>query len=367
VDLYIYRLVLILDAWRDALQDSGWVFIVIDDTYGGDRYCGGAPTLTDEGEDLVRNAQRPDGIKRTDMMLIPFKLSEALREPWRQCEQCGHVAHGTQWGTRRSMDGLPHLVCPKCQAEDKTKIVKAGWYVRAILPWLKPNGVPQNVPRPTLTHEYILALAKCPSAYWDHEAIAVPAVTGGTRRMRSTDWYEDSVQATIEYIAAYKKNGRGLLATENGPVSIWQATKGGGLTQHFATFDDALASSIIPAVTSNLGVCSQCGSPWRRSAHDISGTLSAAMRKAYAIDTTGWLPSCGCNANGDDVAWNYKKPVVNSGFLPRKIIPALVADITGGTGSTAVAAINNHRRAIILDLSPKYCQISTHKLSKIRV
>lgn len=50
-----------------------------------------------------------------------------------------------------------------------------GWWLRADIPWFKPNAMPSSVKdRPTTAHEYIFLLSKSARYYYDHEAIREP-------------------------------------------------------------------------------------------------------------------------------------------------------------------------------------------------
>ncbi|MBP6786667.1 MAG: hypothetical protein KA170_03690 [Candidatus Promineofilum sp.] len=123
-----------------------------------------------------------------------------------------------------------------------------------------------------------------------------------------------------------------------------------------------LARRCILAGSSARGQCPKCGAPWHRviekglTAHDgetdsayEKGTTAnrlAKLRQAarergeeYANGkvTTGWAASCDCHA-GDPV-------------------PQIVLDPFAGSGTTAMVALQNGRRAIGTELNPAYLRL----------
>ena len=135
---------------------------------------------------------------------------------------------------------------------------------------------------------------------------------------------------------------------------------------HFATFPTEIPRRAILAGTSAKGVCPQCGAPWMRVTRDSDGyaALPSARRntKGYASRgleagnrygsetpgvtrqtvTTGWQPSCRCDAG--------------------EPIPATVLDPFGGAGTTALAANRNGRHAILCELNPTYADMARRRL-----
>jgi DNA modification methylase len=52
-----------------------------------------------------------------------------------------------------------------------------GWFLRSDIVWHKPNATPESVKdRPTRSHEFVFLLAKSRRYFYDHAAVAEPAV-----------------------------------------------------------------------------------------------------------------------------------------------------------------------------------------------
>jgi hypothetical protein len=136
-------------------------------------------------------------------------------------------------------------------------------------------------------------------------------------------------------------------------------------TSHFATFPPELAARCIKAGTSERGCCAACGAPWVRVTDktfvpqpDVSlerGIKGAVGQKPmYAKDwdgvprgsvnvtTTGWAPSCSCNA---------------------ETVPCTVLDPFSGAGTALLVADRLGRDAIGIDLSHAYVEMTRERLT----
>ena len=100
---------------------------------------------------------------------------------------------------------------------------------------------------------------------------------------------------------------------------------------HFATMPKGLAEPCIMASTSDHGVCSSCGAPWRR----------IKPRKGGSGRPSRWRPGCGCEAGRD---------------------PAIVLDPFGGAGTVGLVAHRLGRSAVLLEISEKYAQMARDRL-----
>ena len=136
------------------------------------------------------------------------------------------------------------------------------------------------------------------------------------------------------------------------------------VTGHFAAFGRQVVEPCILAGTSAKGVCGECAAPWVRTVECIGVSTTQKRKKlGYSPEggisgvlvkqninyagghndslgnrvTTGWQPSCSCNA---------------------ALKPALVFDTFLGSGSTGVVAQSLGRRFVGLELSPDYIRIA---------
>lgn len=130
---------------------------------------------------------------------------------------------------------------------------------------------------------------------------------------------------------------------------------------HFATFPPELPKRCILAGTSAVGVCPACGAPWKRSTavgYENPGNRSTngprsleqrhetagfAVRLKKTVTTTGWAPTCTCDA-GDPV-------------------PATVFDPFGGAMTTMVVADWLGRDGKAIELNPEYAELGRQRLT----
>lgn len=131
VDAYIAELVTVFREVRRTLKDDGTLWLNIGDSYTS----GGRTWRAIDKKNPVRAMDRrpptPDGLKRKDLIGIPWKLAFAL------------------------------------QAD--------GWYLRTDIIWNKPNCQPESVKdRPTRGHEYIFLLSKSEQYFYNNGAVRGP-------------------------------------------------------------------------------------------------------------------------------------------------------------------------------------------------
>ncbi len=247
----------------------------------------------------------------------------------------------------------------------------AGWYLRRDIIWFKPNPMPEScTDRPTSTHEYVFLLSKRSKYYYDHIATREPVA--GTAHARGTGVNPKAISASSgirnNRTPASQTPGRlrhkqnqsfsaavcGLV-TERNMRSVWTIATKGYRGAHFATFPPEIPRRCIVAGTSEHGVCAACGSPYRRvldrrkygnwaasevmkasgvnrQKHNGRFTNNASGETAYQPPkTTGWGPSCKCAGAG--------------------VVPAVVLDPFGGSGTVGEVAFKLGRSAILVDLA----------------
>jgi hypothetical protein len=134
--------------------------------------------------------------------------------------------------------------------------------------------------------------------------------------------------------------------------NVWTIATHAYPRAHFATYPPELAERCIRAGTSERGVCSACGAPWRRNTERHShvshpqperSLVTGATRNALggqkewdsyvAPTTTGWTASCACAAD---------------------VVPATVLDVFAGAGTTLLVADRLQRNAIGIELNASY-------------
>lgn len=194
---YIERLVAIFREVRRVLMDDGTLWVNIGDSYA---------TKTAAG-----------GIKRKDLMGIPWLLAFALRAD--------------------------------------------GWHLRADIIWQKPNAMPESAKdRPTRAHEYLFLLSKSSRYHYDAKAVQEPAVgfpgsqnptgrrRGNTKTFRGSNAYTHDQAA--ENSASIERQSHGLVPNGTGKRNrrtVWTIATRPFKGAHFATFPEELVRPCILA------------------------------------------------------------------------------------------------------------------------
>lgn len=299
---------------RRVLRSDGTLWLNL-----GDSYSSGGRTERDIGSLNKGNVGasqcfRPqDGLKPKDLIGIPWRVAFALQND--------------------------------------------GWYLRQDIIWSKPNPMPESVTdRCTKAHEYLFLLSKSARYHYDAEAIAESGVG------RETYFGSD------RYSAGSGRNDSGSYNAENCATrnrrSVWTVATQPFKEAHFATFPPALIEPCILA-GSPKDCCSACGAPLIRQtaretrAPDIAnsevdryGDGNAGVHRKVGgqyqkwLDanpkvTTGWLPSCSCDA-------------------PTR--RAVVLDPFGGAGTTGLVADRLGRDAVLIELNPEYAAIAERRI-----
>lgn len=274
-----------------------------------------------------------------------------------------------------------------------------GWYWRAVMPWVKRNGLPSSVDdRPGSAVEWVHLLAKGRRPFYDVHAVELPAAeysafkkagdkiftdtyhgdtrpaglhpTGadnGTRRRRNSDWWFDSLRR------ADAAGPVGGVPGPDGEIIAFDCTVASFPGAHFATWPPALVEPMILASTSARGCCPVCGAGWVRVVEKTGDRVDRWAPGATAIDavyhdqvgsssvlrtgtvstyeTTDWRPSCSCSADADPVPGAVGAPV-----------PAVVLDPFSGSGTTGAVALSLGRRYIGIELSSEYAAMSRERI-----
>ncbi len=325
-DEYVAKLIEVFREVRRVLRDDGTVWLVLGDSYNN-------------RAKVRRSSHRPGFDIWSD------------DEPWAQRAAKAGCRMSIKDGTYKEKDllGIPWRVAFALQAD--------GWYLRSAIIWAKPSVMPESVKdRPTNCYEHVFLLAKSERYFYDAVAIAEPSQNDGRRpggHRYPGKWQRDTSpdqQDNFSHIDE-TRNCRNL----------WTIATNAYSGAHFATMPLALAERCVLAGTSERGCCAACGAPWRRVTEhtdeidtSYKGNILNAGKTAeyqdnrsqqgtrYRRQIIGWQPSCRCNAD---------------------VVPCTVLDMFGGTGTTAHAALEHGRNAILIELNADYIRLAEQRLA----
>lgn len=358
-ELFIKHLTDIFREVRRVLRPDGTCWVNMGDSYATGTTAGrqdGTLNLGG-GTNAARKINRigtPEGLKTKDLIGIPWMLAFALRAD--------------------------------------------GWYLRQDIIWHKPNPMPESVQdRCTKAHEYIFLLTKSAKYYYDSVAVAEPA-TDSTRARLNQNLSQQSGSYTPS-----KANGnmKAVGGDTRNRRSVWSITTKPYKGAHFATFPPDLPEICIMAGTSEKGCCSKCGTPWERVTETktvMRGGSGAAGRTAEEVnasgkwkdvqygkniklgptnstETLGWKPSCDCGGyyvrgiphnRRRTTAWHWSAWAERVVEKFPSVIPCVVLDPFGGSGTTGAVALRLSREFIALELNPAYLELANKRIEAER-
>lgn len=310
-ELYVWHTILIFEAYRYVLHNTGTLWWNIGDNYFGTG-CGKGTgnfrhnTSKERLKSITKQkiSSKHFILKRKDLCNIPAKISEALKMPWIKCNHCKYKNHSYTFP--QFMSGNV-FVCPSCgEIIYEPEIYKKGWYLRSDVIWSKPNPTPGGgiKDRPTLSHEHLYQFTLSDMYYYDWYNGLEPSVVDPNKlRNRRTVWEI--------------------------PTNSWKPNDGAKV--HFAMFPEKLIKPCILTGSSDYGCCSKCYSPYKRLIEYGENVLN----------TVGWKPTCKCNS---------------------KVIPCTVFDGFSGSGTTGVVACNYKRKYVGVDLNVQYIKFSNKRI-----
>lgn len=357
--LFVAHIVQIFREVKRVLHPSGTCWINIGDTYSTAQNGRSAAATKAAGNDDRTFRDKPfssagiEGIKNKDLCGIPWRVAFGLQDD--------------------------------------------GWYLRSAPPWVKGSPMPESVmDRPGVANEYMFLLTKSEKYFFDMDAVRMPGTDWGKRNrenakhntngmrangqsphhglsdcdfsagrnLRTSDFFRSSLDAYIEHLQYVRDNG-GMMLDEQGLPMAFLVNSKGYPGAHYATFPVKLVEPCILAGTSARGVCPKCGAPWKRetvAAAEYAKVKNEAIGQTHRTrnqepemgkqagwgkdkarvsadyTTTGWSPTCHCNA-GDPV-------------------PSVILDPFAGSGTVGEAARLHGRRFVGIDLNPSYLQIN---------
>jgi DNA modification methylase len=213
-ELYVDHLVQLFREVRRTLADSGSVWIVLGDSYAGNRRGG-------RFHPKFRNKQGQEGppvglypsIKRKDLLGIPWMVAFGLR--------------------------------------------KDGWYLRQDIIWSKTNSMPESIrDRCSRSHEYIFMFSKKAQYYYNHLAIATPVSSSTVKRMKQRlEGQRGSARAygkkngPMKPVVTKVNNNSNASPWVANRKSVWPIATAMSREDHFASFPAGIPDLCIKAGT----------------------------------------------------------------------------------------------------------------------
>lgn len=125
---YLDNLSAVFNSVKEALSDDGTMWVIIGDSYTSGNRTYRSADKKHVHREMVRRPKTPDGLKRKDLIGLPWKLAFRLQED--------------------------------------------GWYLRSNIIWHKTNPIPESVKdRPHQSHEHIFLFSKSERYKFDYNAL----------------------------------------------------------------------------------------------------------------------------------------------------------------------------------------------------
>lgn len=203
----------------------------------------------------------------------------------------------------------------------------SGWYLRCDIIWHKPNPMPESVTdRPTKSHEYLFLFSKSPKYFYDAEAIKEACRESTHARL---------AQNVQDQIGSARANGR---AKTNGNMKAVARKSWKG-----SYFHDGKNAAVHPNVGRN------------RVKDNLSMDSALAIMPEYRNKRSVWTVPTAAFSEAHFATYppDLIRPCIRAGSRTGDTI----LDPFGGSGTTAQVALEEGRKAIIIELNPDYIQM----------
>ncbi|MEE8146894.1 MAG: DNA methyltransferase, partial [Longimicrobiales bacterium] len=177
--------------------------------------------------------------------------------------------------------------------------------------WWKKSCMPESVrDRPTVDFEDVLIFSQQKTYFWDQEAGREPlhgASDEHHARYHSDGRYNLKAETTSGGAHSGLQSSRELGMGRN-MRSVWIINPEPTDEEHFAAWPVALAARLIKVMTSEKGVCPECGAPWMREVEQERGWKSGIADERPSGLQTGGRGSSGLGTCAGAAGWSSHGP-----------------------------------------------------------
>ena len=284
---------------------------------------------------------------------------------------------------QKDLVGIPFRVAFALQAD--------GWYLRQDIIWHKPNPMPESVQdRCTKSHEYIFLLTKSPKYFYDIDAIREKAITipQKVNKTLSTKTKYGSVENEAKHRQGmHKERGESIVSTRpdlpeqdkfvdfiRNKSNAKKLSEDSGVklskVEHWFRYDESGFS--YPSIE-DWDIVREYLDDW---SEDFKGIDEMMTKIELHNDSVNNNPK---GANKRSVWTITTKPYKEAHFatfpieLPTYCIKAgcpeggVVLDPFMGSGTTGLAARNQQRNYVGIDLNPEYIEIAERRLQQLNL
>ena len=293
--------------------------------YGVDGQIGLEPTPEEFTAELVGVFREIKRVLRDDGTLWLNLGDSYVANATNQAPQTKqHNGSGFAGSNRNGKTGLPPKNLIGIPWRVAFALQRDGWYLRQDIIWSKPNPMPESVTdRCTKAHEYIFLLSKSQRYYFDAAKIAEPIAASTVKRL----------QQDVEN----QKGSSRVPGKTNGTMKAVGCRFGG------SKYGDSDATESRTKSGNNYEVTSG-GTRNKRTVWTVATTPYKGAH--FAVFPEKLIEPCilaGCPKGG------------------------YVLDPFGGSGTTALVAIKNQRKAILIELNDEYIKLQNDRTSNVQV
>lgn len=397
-ELYVEKLVQVFRGVREALTETGTLWLNIGDTMANDSKWGGTTggkhVAGLHGEPVGRE-KRATNLKAGDQCLIPHRVAMALQADgwflrstiiWHKKNAMPESVSGFRWVKCRVKvaKGLQSAEPSKVQTKGKPHSQrsedgkefdrKVKWRLCPGCDKCRPNNgliLRRSRWRPSNSFEYIFLFSKSERYFCDGDAVQEIAVGRAPGNKKSHKGRDAALNGDVTQRTKLGLADTGARETRN-QRNVWTLSSENYRGAHFAVFPSELVRRCLLAGTSAAGCCPKClvpyapivetdrkatrpgndskvgrvsdkaSSPYHEHNGDVVGNRDP-QRHTTTVNIIGYKASCSCSAG--------------------PAIPCKVLDCFAGSCTTLQVATWYGRDAIGIELNEKYIALGEERIA----